>query len=114
MKRLMLSAVLSLSVFGASKTNAAPTWGAATNVVSYLFYTSGGWLYLKLANMQNPESCSSSAYLLVSTSDSRFRDLYATVVAAQASGSQVTVYYAGCDSSTGYPLIGGIASPQVW
>lgn len=107
--------VLAVMVLGPAKSGAAATWGASTTITSYYFYASGSWLYLKLGTTQNPEGCSQATRgVLLSFSHTRFKETYATILAAQSSGSQISVLYDGCDVSSGFPIITGIASPSAF
>lgn len=94
---------------GASEISAKPAAGGSSKSV-----VRGQILYLKLGNMQNPQACSTPTSLLLSASHTGFKELYATILATQTSGSQIAVLYDGCDAGPGFPLISAIASPAAW
>ncbi len=86
-------------------------WGNQTTITGYYVYAHGG-AYIKTPSNQNPDSCQYSAYLALDTSALFFKELYATIIAAHASGSTVTLNYDGC--LNGYPKIVSVAVPKVW
>jgi hypothetical protein len=110
MNRLTRGAIL-LAAF-ATVDASASTWGAQTTITGYYVYDSGA-AFITTANNQNPDNCATSAYLYLNTTAPNFGAIWATVISAQATGSTVTVYYNGCNSS-GYPLVSAVVVPHIW
>lgn len=90
----------------------AAEWGVQTTITGFYIDTAAGEVFLKTASNQNPTSCTSAAYLALSTSGTHFKELYATLMAAHLSGSTVSLLYNGC--AGGYPRITSVAVPNIW
>jgi hypothetical protein len=86
-------------------------WGAPVYITGYYVYETGD-AYLRTSNNQNPDNCSSAAYLTLSSQSAHFKEIYATVMAAQAAGSTVSLNYEGCIGN--YPRIASVAVPSIW
>jgi hypothetical protein len=102
---LMSAALLAVA------TPAAAIWGNATTITGYYVYSDGG-AYITTANNQNPDSCPSSTYLYIPENSAHFKEIWATIIAAQATGSTVSLRYEGCSGS--YPLVIAVAVPHIW
>jgi NCAIR mutase (PurE)-related protein len=89
----------------------ALSWGQHTTIQGYYSDTNAN-IVLTTANNQNPDSCASSQYLVISAGTSNFNQVYAALMTAQATGSTVTLLYNGCLG--GYPLISSVAVPANW
>jgi hypothetical protein len=90
----------------------AAGWGVQTTITGFFLDTAAGAAYLKTASNQNIDGCSSASYLAINMSSTGFKELYATLMAAQLAGSTVSLLYNGCYGS--YPNITSIAVPNVW
>lgn len=91
---------------------ANPTWLAAVTITGYYVYATGDGFLTTSANI-NPFACTNgSHYLIVDTAATNFATLYAAIMAAQGSGSTVSLHYNGCLNN--YPLIDSVAVPQSW
>jgi hypothetical protein len=100
---------LAMLVFFALMTaNAnAVGWGNQVSITTLQANTSGS-IYLSTSGNQNPDGCGTSTYLLIS--DTTYKFVVATALAAQTSGQTVMLYYNGCVN--GYPSITAIAVPH--
>jgi hypothetical protein len=85
-------------------------WGQTTTIAGYYVWDNGN-AYIKTPANQNPDNCTSNTYLSVDPAAARFKEMWATILAAQAAGSTVTLSYNGCDGA--YPRINAVAVP-VW
>ncbi len=94
--------------FGSARATA---WGQPTTITGYYVYATGS-AYIQVATPENPDSCSSTHYIYLDTTQAFFKELYATVVSAQATGATVSIYYDGCVGS--YPRASSIAVPNIW
>jgi hypothetical protein len=104
--------VAAVCLLGVSTPSVAFLWGTPVNVTGYYVYENG-LAYLRTSNNQNPDNCpKGSVYLALDTGSPRFKELYATIVAAQAVGSTVSLNYQGC--LDGYPRIASVAVPSIW
>jgi hypothetical protein len=86
------------------------TWGQPASITFYFVYASGD-AFVVTSNNQNPDSCAHSDYLELDSSQPNFARVYATLIAAYAGGQTISINYNGC-SSSGYPLVNGIAVPH--
>lgn len=86
-------------------------WAPPATITGYYVYANGG-AYIRTSSNQNPDGCTYSAYLFVDTNAQKFKELWATIMAAQATGSTVSINYNGC--SGGYPVVNSVAVPNVW
>lgn len=100
---------LSLGLGLASAANAG--WGTTTTITGYYVEATGS-LKFTTANNQNPDTCTTSHWLTLDATATNFKLIVATVMAAHAAGSTVTLFYEGC--SGGYPLISTVAVPNSW
>ena len=89
----------------------AQTWGQATTISGYYVYATGS-AYIKVAAPQNPDSCPSTQYIYLDTSTPFFRELYAAIISAQATGTTVPIYYDGCVGP--YERASSVAVPNIW
>ena len=71
------------------------TWGGAVTITGYYVWDSGT-AFITTSNNENPDSCPSTHYLVLDTSQPFFKELYATIAAAQATGQTVSLSYNGC------------------
>jgi hypothetical protein len=95
----------------------AGTWGTASTVSGIYMFGNSTWVYVKVSTMQNPEGCASgNSFAMLDTSQTRYKDMYALLLAAKAEGSTVSILYDGCSGggTSGYPKVGGIATPDIW
>lgn len=83
-------------------------WGNTVTITN-LQSNTGGNFYINTSANQNPDNCGSSAWLIVS--DLNYKFVISMVLAAQASGQSVALYYNGCAS--GYPNITAVAIPNL-
>jgi len=90
----------------------AAGWGPATTITGYYVYDTGG-AYITTANNQNPDGCGSSTYLYIDETSAHFKEIWATVIAAQATGTTVSLNYSGCGGGS-YPKIRAVAVPNTW
>jgi hypothetical protein len=86
-------------------------WGPSVTITGYYIWDSG-FAALTTSSNQNPDSCSSSHYLILDTNQVNFKAIWAQVIAAQAQGQTVQLSYSGCSGP--YPLINAIAVPGIW
>ena len=103
---LFVIALLSLSAANAS------AWGTVQVTINGYYVYSSGSAYFTTSNNQNPDNCASTRYLYVDTGQAFFKEMYATLMTARASGETVTLLYDGCVGP--YPRISAIAVPAVW
>jgi hypothetical protein len=89
----------------------AIAWGTQTTIAGYYVYETGS-AWITTPSNQNPDGCASSVYLYINVTAEHFHEIWATVMAAQAAGSTVTLHYAGCFGN--YPKIDAVAVPHVW
>jgi hypothetical protein len=89
----------------------ASTWGQPVTISGYFVYADGA-AYITTSNNQNPEGCTSTQYLYLDTSQPFFKELYASIMLAQTTGSTVSLRYHGCAGI--YPKIMAVAVPAVW
>lgn len=89
----------------------ATAWGVQTLITGYYVYDAGS-AFIRVANMQNPDGCTSNAYLVLNSSAPNFNAMWAQVIAAQATGSTVALRYNGCAGN--YPKIDAVAVPDKW
>ena len=109
MRRILIPFIL--LVVCSSGAALASTWGQAVTINGYYVYDSGS-AYITTSGNQNPDACPSSAYLYLDTSAPFFKELYAAVMVAQATGSTVSLLYEGCVGP--YPKIRTVVVPHVW
>jgi hypothetical protein len=86
-------------------------WGPPVTITGYYAWASGG-AFITTSNNQNPDSCSSSHYLFLDSTQTNFKAIWAQIIAAQSQGQTVSLSYSGCSGS--YPLINAVAIPNVW
>jgi hypothetical protein len=101
----------SLIMLCASALAQGDSWGTQTTITGYYVYDSGA-AFITTANNQDPVACGSSSYLYLDSTAPNFKSIWASVISAQATGSTVTLYYAGCYN--GYPKVSAIAVPHMW
>lgn len=90
-------------------------WGNPVTITGYYVYANGAAFFTTSGN-QNPDNCSNDGYLVLDESQPNFKELYATLMTAQATGSTVSLDYEGCSggSTAEYPLVDAIAVPNRW
>jgi hypothetical protein len=111
MKKLLIAAAAGLLCWSMSAT--AFTWVGPVTILGYFLYGDGNDLYIRTSgDHQNPDNCQNSRYLSLDASSPRFKELFAIIVAAQATSSTVSVNYDGCRGP--YPRIDSVAAPLVW
>lgn len=71
-----------------------------------------GVAHLKTGNNQNPDGCQSSQYLSIDAARTNFKYIWAQVVAAQAAGQTVSLFYDGCLGP--YPRVRAVSIPNIW
>jgi hypothetical protein len=96
-----------------SSTALAGTWGQTTTITGYFLYDNGS-AYIRVAHMQNPNGCASGNYLFVDANAVRFKEMWAQILTAHASGSTVSIAYEGCSPGGDYPKVMAIAVPSIW
>lgn len=106
------AALVGIAMLAAAGAASASTWGQQTTITGYYVYDSGG-AYITTANNQNPDSCGGSRYLYIDETSPNFKVIWASVIAAQTTGSTVTLLYNGCGGGS-YPRISAVAVPNVW
>jgi hypothetical protein len=89
----------------------ASSWGQATTISGYYVYATGS-AYFKVSTPLNPDSCTSTQYIYLDTSQAFFKELWATIISAYMSATTVSVYYDGCVGP--YPRASSIAVPANW
>jgi hypothetical protein len=101
-----------LILLGASAIASASGWGVPTTITGYYVYENGE-AYITTANNQNPDGCGSYQYLHLASGSPNFKSIWASVIAAHAAGSTVSLNYSGCGGGP-YPHIIAVAVPNVW
>jgi hypothetical protein len=99
MRRFIATTVLCLSAFVAQaggvttlgKINSVQIWPAHNGVL------------IQHQNMINPDGCGRSDHLLLRPSDPFFKEMYAMLLSAQASGKQVQLHVNGCEQN--FPVV---------
>lgn len=104
----LLSAVL------LSAPASAVVFGQVTTITGYYIYGGGASAWIKTAANQNPDSCTSSTHLYLDPTMSYFKETWAAIMLAQATGSTVSLQYVGCSPGGQYPKITAVAVPHVW
>jgi len=104
-------AAFAAACIGCSGVALAGGWGTTVTITGYYVW-SNGFGSITTSGNQNPDGCTSSHYLILDQTQVNFKEIWATVIAAQATGQTVSLSYAGCSGS--YPLINAVAVPQVW
>lgn len=100
MKQLIMS--MSLTLF--SLVSSAAGWIGDSTVENY--YVSGsGNLHIRLTSGDvttsvQVQSCSSRTYIYYSKTDSNFKEVFASVMAAKVSGGSMNFYVQGCKGET--------------
>jgi hypothetical protein len=89
----------------------AGSWSSPVTITGYYIWDNG-MAHLTTSSNQNPEPCSSAHYLTLDTTQSNFKSMWAQVIAAQASGQTVSLYYDGCIGP--HPRIRAISIPNAW
>lgn len=91
----------------------ADQWGPQVNITGYYIWaSSGGVAFITTSNNQNPYGCTNTRYLVLDPSQPNFKYVWATVMAAQATGQTVSLSYTACLG--GYPQINAVAVPNTW
>ena len=102
----------SLISLAASMSCLASAWSTvAVTITGYYVFSTGG-AYITTSGNQNPDNCTNPLYLYLDTTTPNFKELYATVMAARASGETVSLFYDGCVGL--YPRVSVVAVPHVW
>jgi hypothetical protein len=87
-------------------------WSTPVTITGYYVWDNG-MAHINTSSNQNPgNSCSSGQYPTIDTTQSNFKAIWAQVIAAQASGQTVSLFYDGCIGP--YPRIRAISVPNVW
>src|ERR1700752_5399577 len=81
-------------------------WGPPVTITGYYVWANS-FAAITTSNNQNPDSCSSSPYLILDSTQPNFRAIWAQIVAAQSQGQTVALSYSGCTGS--YPFINFVA-----
>jgi hypothetical protein len=111
-KKFLAGSIVSLmAALGLNPVAHASAWGASVTITGYYVYASGG-AYITTSSNQNPDGCTSAHYLYVDSSQPFFKEMYATIVAARASGETVSPLYDGCVGP--YPRLSSLAVPNIW
>ena len=87
------------------------TWGNQVSITGIYVYSEGD-AFINTSGNQNPDSCTSAGYLLISKDSLNFKMLYSSALAAYTSGKTVSINYDGCIGS--YPKVNSVASPAIW
>lgn len=108
--RLIMPVVLAFLTGNAYAQSAQ--WGNQVTIKALQANTSGG-VYLATSGNQNPFSCSNSNWLVIT--DTTYKFVVATLLAAQVSGQSVALFYNGCSDggTVGYPVVTAIVVPNV-
>lgn len=86
----------------------AGEWNSWGKVEEIYTYPARNGVYFKLDNHVNPDSCASSAYVMLSKDNLLFSETYSLLLAAYSAKKSVTVFVAGCDGN--YPKIDMVLS----
>jgi hypothetical protein len=105
----MLTVVLAFAT--ANAYAATPQWGNQVSITLLEAQTSGSF-FISTSGNQNFFSCSTPSLLMVT--DTTYKFVVATLIAAQTSGQTVALYYNGCSGggTTGYPVITAVSVPH--
>ena len=110
LKNISLFTVLISSPLCAS----AFTWGNPVTIIGIYVYADGH-AFIRTSGNQNPDSCASPGYLMISKDSINFGKLYATALTANTTGTTVSINYDGCSTVGGsYPIVNSIAVPNAW
>jgi len=91
----------------------ADQWGSPVTITGYFIWAgAGGVAFITTSNNQNPYSCATTNYLVLDPSQPNFQYIWATILAAQATGQTVSLSYTSCLS--GYAAVNAVAVPQSW
>lgn len=85
-------------------------WSQPVTITGYYVWDNGMAHINTSSNQSN--GCTSAQYLTIDTSLPNFKAIWAQVIAAQASGQTVSLFYDGCIGS--YPRIRAISVPNIW
>jgi hypothetical protein len=107
----MLTRMLAALFMAVSFAAVAGGWGHPVIITGYYVWDSGS-AFITTSSNENPDGCATTHYLYLDTSQPFFRELYATIMAAQASGQTVSLSYSGCVGS--YPHVNSVAVPNTW
>lgn len=102
MRRVFIWGALALAMSSACHAAGGMTgWGKIS-----LLYVNGSWTDVAIQSVtDNPDGCPSAAYYALVPSDPNYSALHATLMAAQVSGKDVSLYVSGCATSNNYPHI---------
>lgn len=96
-----------------SQAIGTPAWSTPVTITGYYMYDAGSAVYFKTSGTHlNPDSCSSSAHLVLDANAANFKVLFTQLVTAHTTQSTVQVYYNGCLGSQ--PKVSALAIPAVW
>lgn len=71
-------------------------------MVAYNWYSI---IYSGASNFSNPDGCGNSSMVMVRQSDAWYKDTFAAVMMAQASGQSVVFWLSGCEATSwGYTV----------
>jgi hypothetical protein len=101
-----------LVLIGSCGPAAAAGWGTRTTINNYFIWGTGG-AYITAGTNNSPDNCADPYRLYIDTSMPFFKELWAMVISAQATGSTVSLQYDGC-AANGNPRITAIAIPSIW
>jgi hypothetical protein len=111
MRRSLLGLLTGIILAGFN-TSFAGGWGVQTTITGYYVYDNGG-AYITTANNENADNCASTGYLYVDETSAHFKEIWATIMTAQATGSTVTLRYDGCGGAS-YPKVTAVVVPHIW
>jgi hypothetical protein len=86
-------------------------WSPPVTITGYYVWDNS-FAVINSSSNQNPDGCSNSHYLILDTTQTNFKAIWAQVIAAQTTNQTVSLSYAGCSGP--YPLINAVAVPGVW
>jgi hypothetical protein len=105
----IFTAMLALVLVSVTVSAHASGWSPQVTITS-LQADTNGYVYLTTSpQTYNPDSCTNLNELLIS--DTTYKFVVATLIAAQISGQSVALYYNGCTSN--YPNITAVSVPNI-
>ena len=105
MNNLAKLLLLFIVLVGPVKAGEWNNWGKVEEVYTY---PARNGVYFKLDNHVNPDTCSSSTYLMLSKDNLLFGETYSLLLSAFSAKKSVRIFVAGCDGN--YPKIDMVLS----
>ena len=95
-----LLALAPISAFGAGSTGSVVPTSYEVDSWNQVLIVSGSWA--------NPDSCGTSSYVIIQMSNSSYKDMFATVLAAGIAGKALSFWVSGCMTGSW-----GVTAPTV-